>query len=269
MIKYINSQIAKTLSMGKPLKDYEIIDCHAHLGQWFNFNTPRYDGKSLVDVMDILGIDKMCISALLSIGPDFVAGNEWVSEVVKKYPGRFFGYIGINPHYPEITFEEICRCWAKDMNAIKIHPETHDYSPDGKEYRKIYKFLQEKKGLILSHVWGVDAVKTFGQLAGEYDKVTFILGHSGGKPKAMYEAIKVANQHKNIYLDLTGSYHYEGIIELMVKEVGADRVLFGTDAPFLDARPAVGRVGYANISDEEKIKIMGENMRDILKSLPL
>lgn len=55
----------------------------------------------------------------------------------------------------------------------------------------------------------------------------------------------------------------------MVKEVGADRVLFGTDAPFLDARPAVGRVGYANISDEEKIKIMGENMRDILKSLPL
>lgn len=269
MIKYPNSQIAQILSKGKPLQNYEIIDCHAHLGQWFNFNTPRYDGKSLVDVMDILGIDKMCISALLSIGPDFVAGNEWVSQVVKRYPGRFFGYIGVDPHYPKINFKEIHRHWEKNMNAIKTHPETHDYAPDGREYRRVYEFLQEKKGLVLSHVWGVDAVKTFGKLAGEYDDVIFILGHSGGKPKAIYEAIEVANKYKNIYLDLTGSYHYEGIVELMTNEVGADRVLFGTDAPFLDARPAVGRVGYADISDEEKMKIMGKNMKNILESLSL
>jgi hypothetical protein len=261
-------EIRETLSRGEPLKKFTIIDCHAHLGQWFNFHIPEFDEKSLIKSMDVLGIDKMCISALLSIGPDFLYGNEWVHKVVKQYPDRFFGYIGINPNYPELIESEIEKHWERGrMSAIKIHPETHDYPPDGMEYHRVYEILQERRGLLLSHVWGIDNVKVFGKLAKQYDSVTFILGHSGGVPKAIYEAIKVASECNNVYLDLTGSFHYEGIVELMVREVGADRVLFGTDAPFLDSRPAVGRVGYAEISEEDKAKILGLNMKKILDSL--
>lgn len=257
--------VRETLLCGKPL-DNTVIDCHAHLGQWFNFYIPAYDETSLIKSMDILGIDRMCISALASIGPDFVYGNQWVHKVVKQYPKRFFGYIGINPNYPDMIEPEIKKHWDKGiMSAVKIHPETHDYPPDGKNYRKVYEILQDKKGLLLSHVWGISAVKAFKNLAGEYNDVTFILGHSGGVPKAIYEAIDVATQFDNIYLDLTGSFHYEGIVELMVKEVGANKVLFGTDAPFLDPRPAVGRIGYADIPDEDKQKILGLNMKKIME----
>lgn len=261
-------EIRNTLAEGKPLEKFTVIDCHAHLGQWFNFHIPEFDEKSLLKSMEILGIDKMCVSALLSIGPDFVTGNEWVHKIVNQYPDRFFGYIGINPNYPELIKSEVEKHWERGrMSAIKIHPETHEYSPDGRAYHIAYQILQERKGLLLSHVWGVDAVRTFRKLAKQYDGITFILGHSGGVPKAIYEAIDVANECENVYLDLTGSFHYEGIVELMVKEAGADRVLFGTDAPFLDPRPAVGRVGYAEISEEDKAKILGLNMRRILGSL--
>lgn len=253
------------LSKGEPLKSLVVIDCHGHLGHWFNFNIPKYDEKSLIKGMDILGIDKMCISAMASCGPDFIFGNRWVHEVVKHYPSRFFGYIGLNPNYSELVMPEIEKYWEKGlMQGVKIHPVTHEYPPDGKEYRKIYDILQEKRGLLLSHVWGISAVNIFENLAREYNEVTFILGHSGGEPKAIYEAINVANKYKNIYLDPTGSYHYEGIIELMVKEAGAEKVLFGTDAPFLDPRPAIGRVVYADISDKDKTKILGLNMEKIL-----
>ncbi len=45
----------------------------------------------------------------------------------------------------------------------------------------------------------------------------------------------------------------------MVHEAGADRVLFGTDLPFLDPRPQLGRVAFAKISDDEKRLILGLN----------
>lgn len=50
----------------------------------------------------------------------------------------------------------------------------------------------------------------------------------------------------------------------LVKEIGSKRVLFGTDMPFLDPRPALGRVAMADISDEEKKDIFGLNMKYLL-----
>lgn len=258
--------IKDVLLEGQPLESQVIIDCHAHLGCWNNFRIPKFDEYSLIESMDLLGINKMCISALAGIGPDFIYGNNWVEEVVKKKPNRFFGYIVINPNYPELIDKELEKHWKKGiMSAVKIHPETHDCSLEGKEYFKLYEFLEKKNGLLLSHVWGINAVKNFGKIAAIFPNVTFIMGHSGGEPKAIYEAIEVANKNKNVYLDLTGSAHYQGIVELMVRQVGADRILFGTDAPFLDARPAVGRIGYAEIPEEDKYKILGLNMENILR----
>lgn len=266
MTKFYAGNIRQDLLSGKPL-NISVIDCHAHIGQWFNFHIPAYDEISLIRGMDLLGINRMCISALASIGPDFIYGNEWVHKVVNIYPKRFFGYIGINPNYPDMIELEIKKHWDKGkMAAVKIHPETHDSPPDGKEYRKAYEFLQEQKGFLLSHVWGISAVNAYEKLAREYEDVTFILGHSGGTPKAIYRAIELANKYVNIYLDITGSFHYDGMVEFLVKQVGSDRILFGTDAPFLDPRPAVGRIGYADISDEEKQKILGLNMKKIMES---
>jgi predicted TIM-barrel fold metal-dependent hydrolase len=46
-----------------------------------------------------------------------------------------------------------------------------------------------------------------------------------------------------------------------VREVGSGRVLFGTDNPFIDPRPQIGRVALARIPDEDKLNIFGANAR--------
>jgi predicted TIM-barrel fold metal-dependent hydrolase len=58
---------------------------------------------------------------------------------------------------------------------------------------------------------------------------------------------------------------YEGNVEWFVKESGSKKVLFGTDMPFFDPRPAFGRLALANISDDEKRDVFGLNMARILK----
>ena len=48
------------------------------------------------------------------------------------------------------------------------------------------------------------------------------------------------------------------------RAVGADRILFGTDLPFLDPRPQLGRVAFAKISDDEKRLVLGLNAARVL-----
>ena len=51
----------------------------------------------------------------------------------------------------------------------------------------------------------------------------------------------------------------------MVGGVGADRILFGTDLPFIDCRPQVGYVAAARISDDDKRRIFGRNARKLFR----
>lgn len=55
-----------------------------------------------------------------------------------------------------------------------------------------------------------------------------------------------------------------GVIEYFVKEIGAEKILFGTDSPMRDPRPQVGWLAYADISFEDKKLIFGGNMKRIL-----
>ena len=48
---------------GQPLTDVEIIDAHGHLGPYGGFYVAGADAKGMVEVMDEVGIDAVCISS--------------------------------------------------------------------------------------------------------------------------------------------------------------------------------------------------------------
>jgi predicted TIM-barrel fold metal-dependent hydrolase len=50
-----------------------------------------------------------------------------------------------------------------------------------------------------------------------------------------------------------------GLIEWAVKEIGADRIFYGTDSPLYFAPMQRARVEHAEISDEDKRLILREN----------
>jgi predicted TIM-barrel fold metal-dependent hydrolase len=54
------------------------------------------------------------------------------------------------------------------------------------------------------------------------------------------------------------------MIERFVRELGAERVLFGSDIPLPEPAAALGRIAYARISEEAKRKILGLNIKQFL-----
>lgn len=256
---------------GRPLNadGLTVIDVHAHLGAYFDFYIPRPDASTMVEVMDRLGIAQAWISSIPACGADVPRGNEMTAAAVRAYPGRFVGYASVNPHYPERVRAELERAFDElELRLIKLHPTIVDYSISGPAYEPVWRFASERRTVVLSHTWAgtsTCAPKQFEPLAKEYPDVVFILGHSGGTRAGYEEAIEVAQAHANVYLDLCRSEMSPVWVERIVNEVGSDRVLWGTDFPFLEPRYLVGRLACATLSDQAKRQVFGESAAKLLQ----
>jgi predicted TIM-barrel fold metal-dependent hydrolase len=79
--------------------------------------------------------------------------------------------------------------------------------------------------------------------------------------------VEACKKYENIFVDTAASYTFEGAIEYMVSKVGAEKVLYGSDMAFYDCRQTLGKIGLAQISEEDKKKIFGENARRIFNRL--
>jgi predicted TIM-barrel fold metal-dependent hydrolase len=147
---------------------------------------------------------------------------------------------------------------------VKIHPFLSCCKLNDKRMRGVYEFASRRKLFVLVHTWlDSDAygnLDLFAGVARDYPDIKWLMGHSGG-PFAGIRAVEIARELPNVFLDLTISSCPARQIEFFVKEVGSERVIFGTDNPFIDPRPQIGRLFLADISREDMVNIVGGNVR--------
>ena len=249
---------------------FDVIDVHQHLGPYFNFHVPYCDTPGMVAEMDRLGIGQGWIASHAAIEGDAVLGNDDVLEAVRAYPGRFIGYATVDPNYPVEAAHDLERRMAlPEFKMIKLHPSLAGYPLDGPNYDCVWSMARARNCPVLTHAWaddkfcGQDAVR---RLMEKHPDVHLIFGHA--LFHATFEkAAEVARDFENLLLDITTSNHCYGMIEHAVETVGADRILFGSDTPFISAAGAVGKVLYARIPDDDKAKIFGGNARRLLAGI--
>jgi len=248
---------------GETLEDIFVFDCHGHIGPSFIHHIPGNDAGAMVQTMDRLGVDVLCISGEAGIGCDHCAGNDLVAEATRTYPDRFMGYASINPNHAEEADEELNRCFSDPgFKAVKIHPTFHGYPADGPRYRAAWEFAARRGCPVLAHSQGGDAnatPKRFDAIAGQYPNVPIILGHAGNTLAGVEEAIEVARGRDNIYLDLNFSTYHYGVVEHLVDQVGIDQLVFGSDCSWNSLSYFLGILLFAKIPDEKKEKILGIN----------
>ena len=96
-----------------------------------------------------------------------------------------------------------------------------------------------------------------------YPNVKFFLGHSiFGDWNSAERCVKESSG--NVYLELTAIPGERGIVEDLVRRVGSDRLLFGTDMPWFDEYQAVGGIVSADISEDDMRNILYRTAENIL-----
>ena len=67
----------------------------------------------------------------------------------------------------------------------------------------------------------------------------------------------------NLVVDTSGAAPEAGIVEFAVEHLGADRVLYGSDAPIRDFGVALTRITGSRLDSTTKKKILRENARTL------
>jgi predicted TIM-barrel fold metal-dependent hydrolase len=243
-----------------------IIDCHAHL----SFRTsPADEGNEaqVLDAADRLGIDRLCCSILPkrpATVEGFQTGNRVLAAALKRHPDRFLGYCFVNPGQGRAALEEIRRCMDRPgFIGVKLYNELRCTNP------LVFPLVELTIDLripILHHAGhshypvteqpNMSGGHHIAQLARRYPEARLICGHIGGGGDWEW-AIRSLRHATSVYLDTSGSVIDEAMIDLAVKTVTADRLLFGCDMSFT---AGVGKVRAASLTAEDRRKILGTNM---------
>lgn len=261
--------IAKEMDAGVPLS-IPVIDPHTHLvedgappNDNFAFGA---DSKSMAERMKRLGVDFTITAPMQGITIDGSKGNEEIVTANSKYPGKFLGYTTCNLNYEEElgNWETYHKANPDLFVGMKPYPPYQGYSLKGEECAKWLSYANDNHWLVLVHSGCADYSEQVDAIADKYPNATFLLAHSGASFGVARANGAIAQKHDNVLLDITYTSTSRGMIEFMVKEFGADKVVYSSDTPMRDAAPQLGWVAYAKISEEDKKKIFAGNIQKIL-----
>jgi len=247
-----------------------IIDCHGHIGVHPDFPAYKATVEEMLQVMDLLNIERLAITSTLACYNDCPRGNEQVAKVLDQYPSRFLGYITVNPDPPGQAVKQLEKhSHFHTPPLIKVHPTCHRYPIDGPNYLPVWDYANQTRAIVLVHTWDSDPLcgpLLLGPIAQSFPNARILLGHAGVTWRGYEQALKVAQGHPNTVLDIAGSHSHRTIIEHCVNKIGAERILFGSDMPFLEAALSLGRVLTSQISSLEKELILRSNFLRLISA---
>jgi len=248
-----------------------VIDAHNHLS-YRTRSTWAEDDRKLIEAADKLHIDQLCCSILPPERPTTIEGfrrcNQWLAEAIQRFPGRVLGYCFVNPGYGQQALDEIRR-YVEDHGFIGIKL-YNDYRATDPVVAPIFELAAKLRVPILYHAGHVSWLSSpqpnisdaghLAQAARTFPDTMLICAHICGGGDWEW-SIKALREAKSVYFDTSGSVADEGTVELAVRTLGPDRVLFACD---LSMTASVGRIRGAEISESDRRKVLGENMHRIL-----
>jgi len=254
-------------------RDIQAIDVHAHYGVYLRREFPELtnqfatgDAQTVAQRAKNNNIKWTVVSPLLGLLPrgeaDAAAGNAEAARVVPETDG-LLQWVIIDPTQPE-TYEQAARMLAQPhCVGIKIHPEEHVY-PIREHGRAILEFAASHDAVVLTHSGHENSLPAdIVPFADDYPNVKVILAHIGcssGSDRTLQVRGIAQSRHGNVYADTSSAMSITpGLIEWAVSEVGADRVLFGTDTPLYSTAMQRARIDQADIGDDDKRMILREN----------
>ena len=187
--------------------------------------------------------------------------------------GGLVPFGAIHPFQEDLD-EELDRLQAAGVRGVKAVPFLQSFYPDDPRCDRLYQAVADRGMVLLLHAGKVpeDLPEFFGtpdrfaRMAERHPDLVVILAHLGGWE--MWSGVReyLIPAAENVYFDtayISPSLTSAEACDLIV-EIGADRVLFGTDYPWTDQAEEIEFVGEMDLSGREKRMILSENAERLL-----
>jgi len=233
-----------------------IIDSHCHAGKGDGLTGPWDTGAPLGAYLRRAaraGIGRTVLFAAFS--SDYRAANAGVGRIVLRHPDRFYGYAMVNAARDAgrigAMVGEAVTSWG--ACGIKIHRH------DARISREVCEVARSFALPVLYDVMGEAFPMEL--VAAEYPDVAFVIPHLGSFAddwRAQRTVIDLMARHPNVYTDTSGVRRFDLLAEA-VRRAGPQKVLFGTDGPWLHPGVELSKVHVLGLPPALKNLVLGAN----------
>lgn len=252
-----------------------IIDIHVH-HTWADPNDPPWALiEETFELATQSGIERLGLLGTYSFhGYDpseeaIRACNTHAALIAKRYPQQAYSFCYLNPrHDPAFIRSELDRCVLEHgMKGIKLWIAVNARDP---RLDVVMEGARRHKLPVLHHAWYKAVNWVYNEsnpadirhLALRFPDVPIIMAHLNG---CGVRGVLDIKDCPNISVDTSGSQPDAGFTEFAIEHLGAERILFGSDAPIRDYSVQLAKVTDAGISDQAKRLILGDNARRLIK----
>jgi predicted TIM-barrel fold metal-dependent hydrolase len=195
--------------------------------------------------------------------------NDDTAWLMRQYPGYVTGFCYLNPVLGgRAVAREVERCVARGFRGIKL--EIANNARDA--CMRPVMVAAEKHGLVvLQHAWSMTKIRQrsfhtdpedVATLARRFPRVRIIMAHLTGCGVRGVLAVKDC---PNVVVDTSGAAPEAGLVEYAVAQLGAERVLYGSDVPIRDFAVALARITGTQLDAASQRKILHDNARALLR----
>ncbi len=248
-----------------------VFDSHVHIpgedGRILQWAPATRDTDQMVAYLDRLGIAGAILMPALTgkarSHDDLAKGHREVARMMDKYPGRFTGGVVVDPRWPDEALAEMNYC-RRELNFAclgECAAYMGGYKYDSPGFEAMIREAIKLDMFINIHC----SPQEMDGFAGKFPQATFVYPHFPDM-NGLGPLMGMLTRRSNVYFDICGSQYVRmGLVEMVVRAIGAGRVMFGSDYTICDPSTVMARVAYADISEDDKAQIFSRTALKLLE----
>jgi len=239
-----------------------IIDGHCHLGHG---NLKQQSAGDLLREMDRWDVDQAVICPVEEqIILHNHEGNLAMLEAVRAHPDRFIGFAVANPWYGDKAVDELRWAAEQGLRGLKLDSARQGFFLCSPLVYPLIEVATEMGLPIYCHtatpIYALPMQLRW--LAADFPEANFIMGHAAF-PDYWFDVFPTVQNRPNIYVE-TSLRASTAPLQEVARELGADRLIFGSNSPVSTVEVELAKVDALNLAPEEREWVLGKTMLKLL-----
>jgi predicted TIM-barrel fold metal-dependent hydrolase len=248
-----------------------IVDFCAYLGEWPTYELRYRDADGLLRLMDRYAIDAACVSLAGGMFRyDAREANESLCQLAKGHRDRLWLIGTVNPLVP--TWREDVQYGVERLGlaGYRIHPTYQGYELTAPSVLELANMLSGVKRPLFIALY-VDEerfqhpairvpevhISEIGAFVSQVPDTTIVL--NGVTTSQVPELFRINEALDCVYLDIDAmDTDFEGL-RTLVERYGVERLVYGSQMPFLYPEAALMVAEYSGLPDKEIEAILSGN----------